>query len=247
LPILGYVYFEAIAEYLMLHSTADRTARLRERGELDNWLYKKLLFATFARMSGRFDLTRFRVPPALLVRLLRRIDQGIDPGHAMKYLADRVAYLVNARMFSDVLTSNDWRHVRWEFDDLCKVVAPLLGHLIHRELRAFGRYPDFYFYYDQYKALQAWNYWNHMGIVAPFNGTMPKGEIGVNPAYPDLKYKIHSAKLGADGLLHRDRKLDLTIAPRLVDIKYTLMRTSRGTVPANAGRRGRGRVAGSTA
>jgi len=39
LPILGYLYFEAVAEYLMLHSTSRRTRRLAELGELNNWLY----------------------------------------------------------------------------------------------------------------------------------------------------------------------------------------------------------------
>lgn len=234
LPIIGYLYFEAVAEYLMLHSTTERTARLREHGELNNWLYKEMLFATFPRMAGKFDLSKFRPSPTQIGRLLRRVDTTVDPEHGMQYLMDRLTYLVNARLFSAALRPEDWHHTRWEFDDLCKIVAPLIGHLIHRELRSFGRYPDFYFYYDQHKALQVWNYWNHMDIVAPFNGTIPKGEIGVNPAYPDLKYKIYRAELDEHGLLHRAAKLDLTIAPRLVDIKYTLMRNSAWTTTRNS-------------
>lgn len=39
LPILGYLYFEVIAEYLMLHSTSRHTRRLADLGELNNWLY----------------------------------------------------------------------------------------------------------------------------------------------------------------------------------------------------------------
>jgi hypothetical protein len=146
------------------------------------------------------------------------------------YLQDRLTYLVNARLFRAALGAEDWHHARWEFDDLREIVGPLIGHLIHRELRSFGRYPDFYFYYDQHKALQAWNYWNHMDIIAPFNGTIPKGEIGVNPAYPDLSYRIHRAEVDERGLLHSAGRLDLTIAPRLVDIKYTLMRNSTWAV-----------------
>lgn len=233
LPILGYLYFETLAEYLMLHSTTQRTARLRERGELNNWLYKELLFATFPRMGGKFDLSKFRPSPAQIGNLLRRVDPNIDPEHAMQYLIDRMTYLVNARLFSAAIRPEDWHHARWEFDDLCKIVGPLIGHLIHRELRSFGRYPDFYFYFDQHKALQAWNYWNHMDIIAPFNGTIPKGEIGVNPAYPDLKYRIYRAELDHDGVLHRGNRLHLTIAPRLVDIKYTLMR-NRSWTPARS-------------
>ncbi|MGI8310709.1 hypothetical protein [Saccharopolyspora hattusasensis] len=225
LPILGYLYFEALAEYVMLHSTSNATAELREIGELNNWLYKELLFSVFPRMGGKFDLSKFRPQPHQLGKVLRRVDRTLDVAHAMRYLRDRISYLVNARLLSAVVHPEDWHCVRWEFDDLRKFASPLIGHLIHRELRSFGRYPDFYFYYDQHKALQVWNYWNHMDIVAPFNGTIPKGEVGVNPAYPDLKYSIHRAELGEDGLLHRSGKLHSTIAPRLVDIKYSLMRT----------------------
>lgn len=234
LPILGYLYFEALAEYLMLHSAADRTARVREHGELNNWLYKEMLFTAFPRVAGGFDLSKFRPAPTTLGKLLRRVDRTVETDHAMAYVADRLAYLVNARLFSAALRPSDWHHTRWEFDDLTRIVGPLIGHLIHRELRTFGRYPDFYFYYDQHKALQAWNYWNHMDIVAPFNGTIPKGEMGVNPAYPKMKYRIHRAELDERGLLHRAGKLDLTIVPRLVDIKYTLMRNNAWRAPRAA-------------
>ncbi len=118
----------------------------------------------------------------------------MDAAHARSYLRDRISYLVAARLFTPGQVPDAWHHTRWEFDGLAAHLGPLLGHLIHRELRTFGRYPDFYFYFDQHKALQAWNYWNHMDIFAPFNGTMPKGEVGINPAYPDLEYRVWRAE-----------------------------------------------------
>ncbi len=231
LPILGYLYFEALAEYLMLHSTSDHTQQLVERGEFNNWLYKEMLFATFPDMAGRFDLAKFRPAPGKFDVLLASVDTTVDPVHARAYLRDRISYLVAARLFTTGQIPEAWRHTRWEFDSLATQMGPLLGHLIHRELRTFGRYPDFYFYFDQHKALQAWNYWNHMDIIAPFNGTMPKGEVGINPAYPDLEYSIYRAVRDETGRVHPVEKLDLTIAPRLVDIKYTLMRNNKWSVP----------------
>ncbi|WP_101258708.1 hypothetical protein [Streptomyces barkulensis] len=231
LPILGYIYFEALAEYLMLHSTSDRTRRLAELGEFDNWLYKEMLFASFPQMAGRFDLARFRPSPGELDELLARVDPTVDAAHARPYLAERISHLVAARLFTPGQAPEAWHRTRWEFDNLATRLGPLLGHLIHRELRTFGRYPDFYFYFDQHKALQAWNYWNHMDIATPFNGTFPKGEIGINPAYPDLDYRVWRAEPDGDGLLHPAEQLDLTIAPRLVDIKYTLMRNNQWAQP----------------
>ncbi|MFE4175083.1 hypothetical protein ACFRR7_24055 [Streptomyces sp. NPDC056909] len=231
LPILGYVYFEALAEYLMLHSTSGRTRRAAEHGEFNNWLYKEMLFASFPHMAGKFDLAKFRPSPRDLDGLLARVDATVDPTHAREYLVERISYLVAARLFTPGQIPEAWHHRRWEFDSLAAQLGPLLGHLIHRELRTFGRYPDFYFYFDQHKALQAWNYWNHMDIVVPFNGTIPKGEVGINPAYPDLEYRVWLAEQDAAGRLVPTEQLELTIAPRLVDIKYTLMRNNQWTTP----------------
>lgn len=230
LPILGYLYFEAMAEYLMLHSTSEHTQRLAARGELNNWLYKEMLFATLG-MAGKFDLAKFRPPPAGFETLLKQVDASVHAADARAYLRDRISYLVAARLFTPGQVPDAWHHTRWEFDGLAANLGPLLGHLIHRELRTFGRYPDFYFYFDQHKALQAWNYWNHMGIFAPFNGTIPKGEVGINPAYPDLKYRVWRAEQDDLGRVHPIEQQNLTIAPRLVDVKYTLMRNNKWSVP----------------
>ncbi|AXI78958.1 hypothetical protein [Peterkaempfera bronchialis] len=226
LPILGYLYFEALSEYLMLHSTSPHTQQLADLGEFNNWLYKEMLFASFPDMAGKFNLANFRPHPEQLATLLRRIDPTIDADHARTYLVERISYLVAARLFTPRQVPEAWHRTRWEFDSLATQLGPLLGHLIHRELRSFGRYPDFYFYFDQHKALQAWNYWNHMDIVVPFNGTMPKGEIGINPAYPNLDYRVWRAEPDDFGHLHPIEQLTLSIAPRLVDIKHTLMRNS---------------------
>jgi hypothetical protein len=228
LPILGYLYFEALSEYLMLHSTSPETERLKELGELNNQLYKEVLFAAFPGMAGAFNLSEFRPTSESMKLLLEQIDPTINADHAQRYLVERISFLVNARLLSPDGTRQNWHYTRWEFDSLCERVAPLVGHLIHRELRTFGRYPDFYFYYDQHKALQVWNYWNHMDIVAPFNGTIPKGEVGINPAYPDLKYSIYLGEPTANGIVRPVKELDLRITPRLVDLKFTLMRDSRG-------------------
>jgi hypothetical protein len=232
LPILGYLYFEALAEYLMLHSASLWTTRLAGVGEFNNWLYKEMLSNSSPHATGKFEPAAFRPAPWEIDGLLARIDTTVDTAHARTYLTERISHLVAARLFTPGRGPQVWRHERWEFDSLTRHLGPLLGHLIHRELRSFGRYPDFYFYYDQHKALQAWNYWNHMDIVVPFNGTFPKGEVGINPAYPDLRYRIWRADQDSAGLLHPAAELPITIAPRLVDIKHTLMRSSALAEPA---------------
>ena len=218
----------------MLHSTSEHTRQLADLGEFNNWLYKEMLFLSFPNMAGRFDLAQFRPSPRKLESLLTQIDSTIDLVRARSYLAERISYFVAARLFTPGQVPEAWHHTRWEFDTLAAQFGPLLGHLIHRELRTFGRYPDFYFYFDQHKALQAWNYWNHMDIVTPFNGTIPKGEIGINPAYPELSYRIWRAEHDGEHHVHPVEELHLTVAPRLVDIKYTLMRNNQWSTTTSA-------------
>ncbi|MEV1091613.1 hypothetical protein [Streptomyces microflavus] len=227
LPVLGYIYFEALSEYLMLFSQSPHTRRLAERGEFNNWLYKKLLFGSLPGTPGTFDLSQFRPHLNDLRELLIRIDPTLDPAHARNFLTERISYLTASSLFTPGGVPGAWHRARWDFLSVKEEFGPLMGHLIHRGLRSFRRYPDFYFFFDQYKALQAWSYWNHMDIAVPFNGTMPKGEVGINPAYPDLRYTVWRAESDDRGRLHPVEELPLRIAPRLVDTKHTLMRTQR--------------------
>ena len=137
--------------------------------------------------------------------------------------------MTNARLFSKTDGLIDWEKIEWSFDGLELFLKPLLGHLIHRELRTFGRYPHFYFYFDQSKALQIWNYWNQLKVIVPFNGIIPKGEIGINPAYPELKYKIYLGRVLAEGaeessLVEIEKELGFKLVPRLIDPKFVNMR-----------------------
>lgn len=232
LPILGYLYFEVVAEYLLLHQDDSETQKYASLGELYNWNYKKLMFSLYPQLLKGFKLSEFKPQLETLTSYLERhhVFKKLDSKHFADYIHKRMVFLVNSRFFTD--TDNigiiDWCKLGWEFNAVVDYLGPLIGHLIHRELRTFGRHPDFYFYYDQYKALQIWNYWNHLGIAIPFNGVIPKGEVGINPAYADIKYKIYKSR---DKILDNNcvyiepgKQLDISIVPRLIDLKYTFMR-----------------------
>jgi hypothetical protein len=50
-------------------------------------------------------------------------------------------------------------------------------------MRFLERYLQLYLAFEQGEALQAWNCWSENGIATPFNDSLPKGEIGVNPPF----------------------------------------------------------------
>ncbi len=230
LPILGYFYFEAVTEYIMLFQDNDQADKFNKLGEFYSFTYKDLVFYLCSDLSKNFSLRAFKPTLEEIVEYIegQGIIKNLDKNHLFSYLARRLSFLTNARLFSEKSKLLNWERLRWDFDELVDDMKPLLGHLIHRELRTFGRYPYFYFYFDQHKALEIWNYWNHMNIAIPFNGLIPKGEVGINPAHPNLNYKTYSTKIIHDKFGHSylepKKELDIQIVPKLVDPKFTSMR-----------------------
>lgn len=228
LSILGYFYFEAINEYLFLFNESEQTKRYAERGEFNNYSYKNLMYDIYPELLKNFKLSEFCPERECLEDYLEEKESlQIDQSHFFNYIKERVIFWINAFLFSDNKKIINWRNLEWEYSSLKPYLGPLLGHLIHRELRNFGRYPDFYFYFDQQKALEIWNYWNHQDILIPFNGVIPKGEIGINPAYSSVDYKIFTGNVygkNDDCFVEKEEELDVEINPKLVDPKLTFMR-----------------------
>ena len=231
LAILGYIYFEAIAEYTMLFSNDKNSQKMKDCGEFNNTIYKEFLLDVYEKI-GRFKLSDFN--PSM-VEIEKKINTMNNDGRAeinvddfFDYMSRRISNMVVDLLLSDSTKEPKWLNATWDYRGLSSVLGPLVGHTVHRELRNFNRYNDFYFYFDQFKALSAWNYWNKMNIALPFNGPLQKGEIGINPAYQNASYKIYVAKIDKKSddflIIHKERT-DIEIVPRLVDLRHTAMRS----------------------
>lgn len=222
-PFLGYLYFEALSEYLMLNSTTPETKAYAQLGEMNNRLYKRLAFSAVQGMDQLFDLSRFNPGHERLLQLVGQIEAG---------LASQVAHFTRRRLshlFASVALAPSQEAASFTFRDAdfetLAVTAPhLLGQLIFREMRIIDRYPQLYLAFEQAKALEAWDYWNTEGIPTPFNGAIPKGEIGINPAFPRSTCTVWEAKTCERGLLHPTEQLDVAFAPRLTELSMTAMR-----------------------
>ncbi len=230
LPMLGYLYFEAVSEYLMLNSTDPTTLRLAHRREFNNWLYKQLMYDIYSDLRGNFSIGRFNPSQEELIAYL---DKAKKKGHVniqsddmLMYVASRVMFWVNTRFFSNPGKSINWLNTALTFNGFAERLAPLIGHCIHRQLREQDRYREFYFYFDHMKALEVWNYWNKAGIAIPFNGVFPKGEIGINPAFTNMSYKIYEANVCENDAqsLFATEELPIEIVPRLIELDKSFMR-----------------------
>lgn len=230
LSILGYIYFEALAEYTMLFSRDELTRELRTRGEYNNTIYKSFLFDIYQRV-GKFKLSDFSLTVDEIARKIdsfnRHETAKLDLEECIDYVAHRVVDMVMGYAFSSCEFKPRWLDISWDYQGFSQFLGPLVGHMVHRELRNFNRYHDFYFYFDQVKALSVWNYWNKMDIALPFNAPMPKGEIGINPAYQNALYKIYIGKQSetSSDMIELKDEIDVEIVPRLIDLRHTVMRS----------------------
>ncbi|GAA2510542.1 hypothetical protein ACOZGD_19860 [Streptomyces murinus] len=239
-PFLGYLYFEVLSEYLMLHSTTPETKNYAQAGELNNWLYKRLAFAAVDGMHQLFDLARFHPRHQQLVQLIEGVEPALAPG-AAEYVRRRLSHLL-AR--TALHPSQDAASVSFRGTDLSTLrhVAPgLIGQMVFREIRYMPRYKQLYHCFEKAKALEAWDYWNHEGIPTPFNGILPKGEIGIHPVYPRSAVRAWTAQQDSRGLLHPAQEVNAVLTPHLAswwaptrNRSWKLTSDPRGTLDRSA-------------
>ncbi|MEU7093060.1 hypothetical protein [Kitasatospora aureofaciens] len=213
-PFLGYLYFEVVSEYLMLHSATAETKSCAQAGELNNWLYKRLAFAAVDSMGQLFDLARFNPRYDRLVQLIDGIEPDLSPGVA-DYVRRRLSHLF-AR--TALHPSQDVESVSFQGADLSTVrqFAPgLIGQMVFREIRYMARYRQLYHCFEKAKALEAWDYWNNEGMPTPFNGILPKGEIGIQPVYPRASVRVWTAERDGKGYVHPIEEVQAVFMPHL--------------------------------
>ena len=220
-PYLGYLYFEVLSEYLMLHSASPETKAYAAVGELNNRLYKRLAFAAEPKMATLFDLGRFHPGHDRLLELVGQIEPALAEGVA-EYTRQRLSHLFAVAAVGENAAQLTFSDV--DFESLSAAAPSLLGQAVFRDMRLLPRYPQLYLAFEQAKALEAWSFWNTQGIPTPFNGFLPKGEIGINPAYPRADFTVWTAETCERGLLHPVEQLDVTFVPRLADLALTAMR-----------------------
>jgi hypothetical protein len=213
-PFLGYLYFEVLSEYLMLHSATPETKTYAQAGELNNWLYKRLAFAAVDGMDQLFDLARFNPRHHRLVQLIEGMEPALGPGVA-EYVRRRLSHLFARTALHPSQDAASVTFLGADLSTLRNVAPGLIGQMIFREIRYMPRYQQLYHCFEKAKALEAWDYWNSEGIPTPFNGILPKGEIGINPVYPRLAVRTWTAEQDSKGYLHPAEEVSAVFTPHL--------------------------------
>lgn len=232
LPILGYLLFEVLSEYIALYQSGEAVEYYKQYNELYCGNFKNLIYEVSPHLTKSFNLGSFSPSLGAVKKYLSKINL-LGDSHGMgfeSYLLNRIKYLIRSRFYN--VESNYYfeglpKVFAGDYDKITLSLTPLVGHTIHRLLRNMHRYPNFYYYFDQYKALQAWNHWNQTEIPIIYNALLPKGETGINAAYPDLEYKVYTVTIQLkDRMLFVEKKteVDYRLQPRLGEVELLLMR-----------------------
>ena len=229
LPILGYFYFEALSEYIVLFSQDERSKRLADSGELNCWGYKEFIFRVRPELLQSFNLANF--DPSIQ-EISHTVDALTDEGSVrlnasqlLVFIHDRVTFLVNTYLLDE--KTAPMQALCQDFRAMATYFPQLVGHTVDREIRKIPRrYGEYSALFDAYKAATVWDYWNKAGAAVPFNGILPKGEVGINPCNPGVSCKVFRTQLerhGEELYAFLQEQVDISLVAKLVSPSKTLM------------------------
>lgn len=218
---LEYFWFATISEYIMLYQDTLESKKYSAKGEIYNAHYKDLMYFFMANNSSKvFNPKIDEVSKYIEDNLI--ID-NFKKDHFAKYIKSRIIFLIRERLFENVDLSNDQESI--DFDDAQRNYPHFVGHILNHVVRQVDF--DACNIYEQKKADLLWKYWYEKGIEVPFNGVIPKGEIGTSSPEFSNNVEIYGCDINKkddDYCISLGEKLDIKIDNKLVSKKLTVMR-----------------------
>lgn len=196
LSIMGYIYFEVLVEYVTLFQDDDFSTQLKQKGEINNYYYKQMVFDLVPEMYSGFKLVNFKPKVEDVVQyFIKKAKNKIIfnyflEDHFLNFFKWRTAQYIRYKILDTKKIAPNIG-----FDVLSKRNPSLLGHILHREIRVNKKLKSCTDLYDEMRAVTIWKVWNKSNVLYPYNSIVPKGEIGINPGFPYLDYEIYRAKL----------------------------------------------------
>lgn len=216
---LRAVYFETLLEYVILFQNDKKSISYAQIGEVYNGNFKRMIYHLCPELYLNFKLTLFSPKMTEVKKYLSNMAQNktgvvnFSPYHFERFMILRIAQQIRSKIlnFQDKLAG-------LTFDSINKTHPSFSGHIIHRNINNVHQF-------ESEMAILLWGNWNSDKILLPIYSMIPKGEIGLNPAYNNLKYDIHEAKLheSTDKLI-LGRKLDVLIVPSIINPTQGIMR-----------------------
>ncbi len=225
MPFLGYIYFETLIECICLLQDDNQAMESFDNGELLNSHFKTLVFDISPNLFKAFKLVNFSPD---LDTILNYLEKKSGEGKIFnEFSREKFAYLFRNRICQNIrLKTLGGKNLprKLTFDSILENNPELIGHLFHKTVREIPNLAQQHFLYEEIKAEVIWNEWNRKGVICPYNSIVPKGEMGINPRYPKLSYKIYTANIDPESKkLFYERELNVKLAPKLINPSISLM------------------------
>jgi len=227
MPILRYAYFETLQEYILLYQNDCASKYYKDKGEFYNKNFKQMIFELSPELKKDFKITNFLPKIQSIAKYLENKSQK-----------GQIIINFSKEQFYDFFKWRLAQTIRHKFLDgkqppkvidyyvIENIIPSLIGQISYRLLREQNALDaDLFQIYEELRAKKIWKYWNNKNIICPFNSIIPKGEVGLNPAYPSLTYSIYLAQINNDsGKLILKKRINANLTPKLVPKIYAALR-----------------------
>ena len=217
---LRTVYFETLLEYVLLFQNDSIALRYKANGELYNWHHKKMIFELCPVLFKSFKLTYFNPPLGQIVEYLRKKSKqkkiicDFSEKQFLEFMKWRIAQYVRYK----ILDGKNPPAGNFTFGKIVSQNPSFAGHVIHRKIKWIHEY-------EKEMARELWHYWNKNKILCLVHSIAPKGEMDINPAFPNLKHTIFKVDINpTTKKINRREKTAIKITPRLINPELGVMR-----------------------
>lgn len=224
--ILGYIYFETLVEYITLFQDDETSLKYKERGEMYNYYYKKMIFELCPEMYKGFKLVNFKPSILKVAYYLREkarkglIFNNFLEDHFLNFFKWRVGQYIRLKIMN-----RKKMDYKINYENLVQNNPAILGHILHRAIRVSEKLKEYTNLYDENRAKAIWNLWNQDKVLFPYNSIVPKGEVGINPNFPNLDYSVYEAEVDPiTSEVVLKNKLEIKLAFKLINKNLSLLR-----------------------
>lgn len=223
---LGYMYFEVLVEYITLFQDDEISLKYKERGEMYNMHYKQMIFDLSPNLYSGFKLVNFKPSVAEIVYYLKTkakkglIFNNFLEDHFINFFKWRIGQYVRLKLM-------DKHKIDYEatLKNLFSYNPSIIGHMLHRSIRVSEKLKSHTSLYDESRAKAIWSLWNKENVLFPYNCIVPKGEVGINPNFPNLEYSVFEVIIDpkTDEIVFTV-ELDVKLAFELINKNLSLLR-----------------------
>lgn len=211
-------YFETVLEYFYLHQNDENAFFAKNRGELNNYSVKKMIFDIVPGLYDGFSTRKFKVKPSDLVDYVKRANKRsrfikkFDSDHFYLYLRWRLSYYIFVIMLGGIDIK---KNHNYSSNEIIEKYPNLAGQLKYKIMQSDSHLIEAEFSKNFLSS------GSDIKIVLYKN--IPKGELGlrVNKAN-DIRF--FEAHINEDHKVILGNQIDINISNKLIEPQNSVMR-----------------------